>query len=91
MELPDIDTEVSAGDSIGAVESVKSASDIMTPISGTIVERNEALDKKPGLINKSAEGPDGWIAKLEVTEDGMEELKELMDEEAYKDFCTKDH
>lgn len=80
VELPTPSTEVSAGDSIGAVESVKSASDIMTPVSGTITEVNSVLEEKPGTINKSPMG-EGWIAKVEVSD--ASELDALMDEAAY--------
>ncbi|KAJ9618922.1 glycine cleavage system H-protein subunit [Taxawa tesnikishii (nom. ined.)] len=83
VELPTADLEVSAGDSIGAVESVKSASDIMTPVSGTITEGNSLLEDKPGTINKSPEG-EGWIAKIRVK--SKDELEGLMDAQAYKDF-----
>jgi len=75
-----MDLEVKAGDPIGAVESVKSASDIMTPLTGKIVEANALLEEKPGTINKGPEG-EGWIAKIEVTE--KSEMDELMDAEAY--------
>lgn len=78
--------EVAAGDSIGAVESVKSASDIMTPVSGKIVGANEVLQEKPGTINKGPES-EGWIAKIEVKD--PEELKELMDEDAYGKFVAE--
>ena len=90
VELPELETQVDAGESIGAVESVKSASDIMSPISGTIIERNEALDGKPSLINSSAEGSDGWIAKIEVDNEGMQVLDTLMDEEAYIEYTTSE-
>ena len=65
------------------MESVKSASDIMTPASGKVVAANEKLEEKPGLINKSPEG-DGWIARLEVKD--AEELVGLMDTTAYAKF-----
>ena len=67
VELPTKDLTVSKGDTIGAVESVKSASDIMTPVSGKVIEANGALEEKPGGINKAPEG-DGWIARIEVGE-----------------------
>jgi glycine cleavage system H protein len=66
IELPQVDQEVSGGDAIGAVESVKSASDILTPVSGTITEVNSALEEKPANINKDPEG-DAWIARIAVT------------------------
>ncbi|KAI9716624.1 MAG: glycine cleavage system H-protein subunit [Chrysothrix sp. TS-e1954] len=83
VELPELNSEVSAGDTIGAVESVKSASDIMTPVSGTITEANGALEEKPGTVNKSPEN-EGWIARLEVRDQG--ELGALMDLKAYEEF-----
>ncbi len=78
--------EVNQGDAIGAVESVKSASDIMTPISGKIVESNSVLEDTPGTINKSPEG-DGWLAKIEVTE--ASEVDALMDADGYKKFTEE--
>ena len=86
VELPVVDTEVSQGDSIGAVESVKSASDIMTPISGKIIEANSVLEEKPGTINKSPE-QDGWLAKLEVKD--ASEVEKLMDADGYKTFTEE--
>ncbi|KAK7192113.1 hypothetical protein DPSP01_009776 [Paraphaeosphaeria sporulosa] len=66
VELPEVDLEVSSGEAIGAVESVKSASDILSPIGGTVTEVNDALQEKPGNLNKDPEG-DSWIAKIAVT------------------------
>jgi glycine cleavage system H protein len=88
VELPTTSLEVSAGDTIGSVESVKSASDIMTPVAGVIVEANSVLEDKPATINKSPEG-DGWIAKIEVAD--VNEVEGLMDEEAYKAFTEESH
>lgn len=83
VELPTVDLEVTAGSSIGAVESVKSASDIMSPISGVITEANSVLEEKPGTINKSPEA-DGWLAKIQVS--APEEVSSLMDAAGYKKF-----
>ncbi|KAK6522596.1 glycine cleavage system H-protein subunit [Arthrobotrys megalospora] len=83
-ELPTIYEQVVKGDPIGAVESVKSASDLMSPVSGIISEVNTALRKKPRLINKGAEGEDGWIVRLQISEIGMRELDGMMDETAYQ-------
>ncbi len=66
VELPEVGQEVSAGDVIAVVESVKSASDIYAPVSGTVVEVNEALEGEPALINTAA-FTDGWIAKIEAS------------------------
>ena len=81
VELPTVDTEVGMGDTIGAVESVKSASDIMSPVTGKILEANGALEEKPKLIN---EGPEahGWVAKIRIAD--HTELEQLMDEASYK-------
>lgn len=83
VELPQIDQEISAGDTIGAIESVKSASDILSPVTGRIVEANGVLEDKPGTINKSPEG-EGWIAKIEVED--VATVNDLMDKAAYDDF-----
>ncbi|EMC97801.1 hypothetical protein BAUCODRAFT_120730 [Baudoinia panamericana UAMH 10762] len=83
VELPTVGTEVNKGDAIGAVESVKSASDIMTPVSGTIQEVNHVLEEKPGMINKSPEA-DGWLAKIKVSD--AAEMDGLMDAESYRKF-----
>ncbi|KAI4763412.1 glycine cleavage system H protein [Aureobasidium sp. EXF-3400] len=86
VELPTVSLEVSRNDTIGSVESVKSASDIMTPVSGTITEANAVLEEKPSTINKSPEG-EGWIAKIEVKD--VKEIEGLMDEVAYKKFTEE--
>lgn len=83
VELPELGLEVSKGDNIGAVESVKSASDIMSPVSGTITEANEVLGEKPGVINKGPEG-EGWFAKIEISD--ASELEGLMSKEEYDAF-----
>ncbi|KAF2011388.1 hypothetical protein BU24DRAFT_279982 [Aaosphaeria arxii CBS 175.79] len=85
IELPEVDLEVGAGDAIGAVESVKSASDILTPVGGKVVEVNSALEEKPGGINKDPEG-EGWIAKVEI--DGEPEGT-LMTKEEYTAFTEE--
>lgn len=77
--------DVAAGDAIGAVESVKSASDILTPIGGTVTEVNDALQEKPGQINKDPEG-ESWIARLKV--EGEPEGK-MMSKEEYTAFTEE--
>jgi glycine cleavage system H protein len=92
VELPTVPLEAAAGDAVGAVESVKSASDINSPISCTIVEVNNFLNDKPGTINiaPEADGEDGgWIAKVKVGETGVTDLEKLMDENAYKEFVSE--
>ena len=87
VELPNVDTSVTAGDAIGAVESVKSASDIMTPVTGKIVEANKVLEDKPGTINQGPEA-EGWIARIEVG--NKAELDGLMSEADYKKMTTEE-
>ena len=70
------------------MESVKSASDIMTPVSGKIVEVNDTLQEKPGTINKGPEG-EGWIAKIQLGEKGKGEMGELMSDVEYGQFVAE--
>lgn len=84
--------EVGAGDAIGAVESVKSASDIISPITCKIVQTNSMLEEVPSTINKGPEDESsagGWVAKVEVGEQGIKDLEGLMDETAYKAFTEE--
>ncbi len=85
VDMPEVDDEVTAGEDFGAVESVKAASDLMSPVSGTVVEVNEALEDEPGLINKDAF--ENWIIKVELSD--KSELDNLMDAKAYEEFCNK--
>ncbi len=80
VDMPEVDDEVTAGEEFGAVESVKAASDLMSPVSGTVVEVNEALEDEPALINKDAF--ENWIIKVELSD--KSELDNLMDAAAYK-------
>ena len=80
VDMPEVDDEVTAGEEFGAVESVKAASDLLSPVSGTVVEVNEALEDEPGLINKDAF--ENWIIKVQLSD--MGELDGLMNAEAYK-------
>lgn len=92
VELPTLSEEVTAGDVIGAVESVKSASDIKTPVAGTIVAVNSLLEEKPAVMNAKPEesGDDGgWIAKIEVDAVGQAEWEGLMSEGEYGAFVEK--
>lgn len=81
VDLPQVGDQVQAGDAFAVVESVKAVSDIFAPVSGTVVEVNEALNDSPDLINTSPYG-DGWIAVIEM--ENPAELDELMDAEAYR-------
>ena len=85
VDMPDVDDEVNAGEEFGAVESVKAASDLISPVSGTVVEVNEALEDEPELLNNDSFA--NWIIKVELTDKA--ELDDLMDAEAYKEFCEK--
>lgn len=84
VDLPEVGTTVAAGDNVAAVESVKAASDIFSPVSGEVVEVNEALDAEPGTVNTDAFG-EGWICKIKLS--APEELEGLMDADAYTEFC----
>ena len=85
VDLPEVDDEVVAGEEFGAVESVKAASDLISPVSGTIVEVNDALDDQPELLNQDAF--ENWIIKVELSDKA--ELDSLMDAKAYEAFCAK--
>ena len=86
VDMPEVDDEVEAGAEFGAVESVKAASDLNSPVSGTVVEVNEALEDAPELINQDAY--ENWIIKVEMSDES--ELENLMDADAYEAFCEKE-
>ncbi len=86
VDMPDVDDEVEAGAEFGAVESVKAASDLNSPVSGTVVEVNEALEDTPELINQDAYA--NWIIKVEMSDES--ELENLMDATEYEAFCEKE-
>ena len=86
VDMPEVDDEVEAGEDFGAVESVKAASDLKTPVSGTVVEVNEALEDTPELVNKDAFA--NWIIKVELSD--KTELDSLMDAKAYEEFCKNE-
>lgn len=86
VDMPDTDDEVEAGEDFGAVESVKAASDLTSPVSGTVVEVNEALEDTPEIINQDAFA--NWIIKVELSD--KKELDNLMDAAAYAEFCEKE-
>ena len=85
VDMPDVDDEVKAGEEFGAVESVKAASDLIAPVSGIVLEVNEALDDQPELVNQDAFA--NWIIKVEISD--KSELDNLMDAKAYAAFCEK--
>ncbi|GAA5049130.1 glycine cleavage system protein GcvH [Erythrobacter westpacificensis] len=84
VETPQAGTELANGAEAAVVESVKAASDVYAPISGTVTEGNAALDDDPELVNSSPED-EGWFFRLTVSD--ASELEGLMDEAAYKAFC----
>lgn len=84
VELPVVGSKVGKGDQIGAIESVKAASDIYAPVSGKVLEVNERLSDEPGLLNRSPEH-DGWLCKIKLAEPG--EMKALLTAEGYKAAC----
>lgn len=90
VELPSVGDTVKAGNACAVVESVKAASDVYAPVSGTVVEVNEALPDKPETINEDAYG-DGWI--FVVKPDNLsEDLDELLDPDAYAELIeSEDH
>ena len=81
VDTPDEDDEVTAGETFGAVESVKAASDLISPVSGTVVEVNEALEDQPELVNEDAFA--NWIIKVKLSDPS--ELESLMDAAAYRE------
>lgn len=83
VELPEIDTELGAGSDAVVIESVKAAGEVKAPVSGTIVEVNEALVDQPEKVNDDPMG-DGWFFKIKVAD--TSELDNLMDEDAYKEY-----
>ena len=85
VDMPEVDDEVEAGEDFGAVESVKAASDLISPVSGTVVEVNEALEDKPELLNEDAFA--NWIMKVELSD--KTELDNLMDAAAYEELCKE--
>lgn len=86
VDMPEVDDEVEAGEDFGAVESVKAASDLISPVSGTVVEVNEALEDKPELLNEDAF--ENWIMKVQLSD--KSELDALMDAAAYEELCGKE-
>jgi glycine cleavage system H protein len=82
IDLPEVGRTVSKGEEIVVIESVKAASDILAPLDGEILEVNDALSDKPGLVNEDAEA--AWFFRMTTTT--PEEMDDMMDEDAYQDF-----
>lgn len=87
VELPETDTVVAEGDEVGVVESVKTASDIYAPISGTITAVNEALEDKPELINESPYD-DGWL--FEIATEYADEFDNLLSADEYRALISEE-
>ena len=85
VDAPDVDDEVTQGEEFGAVESVKAASDLMSPVSGTVVEVNEALADSPEVVNEDAYA--NWIIKVQLSD--KSELDNLLDAAAYTKLCAE--
>ena len=86
VELPEVGDECSRGENISVIESVKAASDLIAPVSGTIVEVNSRLEEEPELVTEDSMG-DGWFIKVKLSSPA--ELDELMDESAYNSFIEE--
>lgn len=85
VDMPDVDDEITAGEEFGAVESVKAASDLISPVSGKVIEINESLEDAPELINEDAFS--NWIIKIELSD--TSELDNLLDSNAYSKLCAE--
>jgi glycine cleavage system H protein len=85
VELPGVGDKISKDDTFGSVESVKAASEVYAPISGTVVEVNQELPESPEMINEDPYG-DGWLIKVKISD--AAELDDLLDSEEYEDFVA---
>lgn len=87
VELPQVGSELEAADELGSIESVKAVSELFSPVSGVVVEINEALAEKPELINTDPYG-DGWMIRVKVSD--PTEVDELMTAEEYDEYLEKE-
>ncbi len=83
VELPDVGSKIEKGSSFGVVESIKSVSDLYSPVSGEVIEKNEELESTPELCNENAYS--AWMIKVKIT--NTDELSEMMDSNKYEEFC----
>ena len=88
IELPQVDTAITAGNVVGVIESVKAASDIYTPLSGTVTAINTALEAQPELLNQEAESA-AWLDRMRITD--HDQYTALMDIENYQKYCSADN
>ena len=86
VELPELDEEVEGEESFGTIESVKAASDMLMPVTGTILEVNEDLENDPSLVN--SDPYENWIMKISIS--NQADLDELMNAEEYEAFCNEE-
>lgn len=87
VELPDVGEEVTAGDAVAVVESVKAAEDVNAPVSGVVVEINQELEETPELVNDDPYG--SWFFKVKPSSSIKNELARLMDADAYSEFVEE--
>ena len=87
VELPQVGAELDQGDELGSIESVKAVSELFSPVSGEVVEVNEALAEKPELVNTDPYG-DGWMIRIKLKT--PDEVDELMDAEEYEEYIEKE-
>ena len=87
VELPQVGSQLDAGDELGSIESVKAVSELFTPVTGEVIEINEALADNPALVNTDPWG-DGWMVRIKVTD--ATEVDELMSAEEYDEFIEKE-
>ena len=86
VELPEVGDECTKGENISVIESVKAASDLVAPVSGSIIEVNSRLENEPEIVTEDSMG-EGWFIKVKLSDPA--ELDELMDEEAYNSFIEE--
>lgn len=86
VDMPEVDDEVEVGEDFGAIESVKAASDLFAPVSGTVVEVNEKLADNPGLVGQDP--MENWIIKVEMSNPG--DLEKLLTPEQYEELCANE-
>ena len=86
VELPEVGDECSRGENISVIESVKAASDLVAPVSGSIIEVNSRLEDEPEIVTEDSMG-EGWFIKVKLS--NPEELNDLMDVDAYNTFIEE--
>lgn len=87
VELPDVGSEVELGSAFGVVESIKSVSDLYSPLTGEIIEKNESVEESPELINQAAY--DSWLIKVKISD--LSQVEKLLDDKKYLEHCQNNH